>query len=77
MKFSTRIMIVDDEEMICESLQAWFIKDGYQVETALKKLPSPNSCNCVCILTEQDSSCTVFLLCGILQLLKMMEIFAR
>ncbi|MGA2939681.1 MAG: sigma-54 dependent transcriptional regulator [Syntrophobacteraceae bacterium] len=35
MKFSTRIMIVDDEEMICESLQAWFVKDGYQVETAL------------------------------------------
>ena len=34
MKFSTRIMIVDDEEMICESLQAWFVKDGYQVETA-------------------------------------------
>jgi len=35
MKLSTRIMIVDDEEMICESLQAWFVKDGYQVETAL------------------------------------------
>lgn len=35
MKFSTRIMIVDDEEMICESLQAWFVRDGYQVETAM------------------------------------------
>jgi DNA-binding NtrC family response regulator len=35
MKFSTRIMVVDDEEMICESLQAWFVRDGYQVETAL------------------------------------------
>ncbi|SPF48123.1 Transcriptional regulatory protein ZraR [Syntrophobacter sp. SbD1] len=35
MKFSTRILIVDDEEMICESLQAWFVRDGYQVETAL------------------------------------------
>jgi len=35
MKFSTRIMIVDDEEMICEALQAWFLRDGYQVETAL------------------------------------------
>ena len=35
MKFATRIMIVDDEEMICESLQAWFLRDGYQVETAL------------------------------------------
>jgi DNA-binding NtrC family response regulator len=35
MKFSTRIMIVDDEMMICESLQAWFVRDGYQVDTAL------------------------------------------
>ena len=35
MKFSTRILIVDDEEMICESLQAWFVRDGYQVDTAL------------------------------------------
>ena len=28
-------MVVDDEEMICEALMAWFVKDGYQVETAL------------------------------------------
>ena len=35
MKFSTRILVVDDEEMICESLQAWFLQDGYQVDTAL------------------------------------------
>jgi two-component system response regulator HydG len=28
-------MIVDDEEMICEALQAWFLRDGYQVATAL------------------------------------------
>jgi hypothetical protein len=42
--------------MICESLQAWFVRGGYQVETALKKLTLPNLCNCVCILTEQDSS---------------------
>lgn len=35
MKSSTRIMIVDDEETICEALKAWFVKDGYQVQTAL------------------------------------------
>lgn len=34
MKLSTHVMIVDDEETICESLMAWFMKDGYQVETA-------------------------------------------
>ncbi len=35
MKASTHIMIVDDEETICEALRAWFVKDGYKVETAL------------------------------------------
>jgi DNA-binding NtrC family response regulator len=35
MKASTQIMIVDDEETICEALKAWFLKDGYQVQTAL------------------------------------------
>jgi DNA-binding NtrC family response regulator len=35
MKASTHIMVVDDEETICEALMAWFIKDGYKVETAL------------------------------------------
>ena len=34
MSLSTNIMIVDDEETICEALSAWFAKDGYQVETA-------------------------------------------
>jgi DNA-binding NtrC family response regulator len=34
MKASTHIMVVDDEETICEALRAWFIKDGYKVETA-------------------------------------------
>ncbi len=29
-----KIMVVDDEETICEALAAWFSKDGYQVETA-------------------------------------------
>ncbi|MBV5268453.1 MAG: response regulator, partial [Burkholderiaceae bacterium] len=27
-------MVVDDEETICEALMAWFVKDGYKVETA-------------------------------------------
>ena len=35
MKASTHIMVVDDEETICEALMAWFIKDGYKVGTAL------------------------------------------
>jgi hypothetical protein len=47
------------------------------VETAFKKLPSPNSCNWVCILTEQDSSQRVLLVDGIMQLPKMMDIFKR
>ena len=34
MKSSTHIMIVDDEETICEALFAWFVKDGYKVSTA-------------------------------------------
>ncbi len=34
MKSSTHIMVVDDEETICEALMAWFVKDGYKVETA-------------------------------------------
>ncbi len=35
MRLSTNVMIVDDEETICEALKAWLVKDGYQVETAL------------------------------------------
>jgi DNA-binding NtrC family response regulator len=35
MSLSTNVMIVDDQETICESLKAWLVKDGYQVETAL------------------------------------------
>jgi two-component system response regulator HydG len=35
MSFAPQIMVVDDEETICEALEAWFIKDGYQVEKAL------------------------------------------
>ncbi|MHC1745323.1 MAG: sigma-54-dependent transcriptional regulator [Syntrophobacteraceae bacterium] len=34
MSLSTRILIVDDEETICEGFKEWFIKDGYQVDTA-------------------------------------------
>lgn len=35
MSMATRILVVDDEEMICEALKGWFVKDGYQVEIAL------------------------------------------
>jgi DNA-binding NtrC family response regulator len=35
MGLATRIMIVDDEETICEAFKGWFVKDGYQVDTAL------------------------------------------
>ncbi len=35
MSVSTKVMVVDDEETICEALSAWFEKDGYAVETAL------------------------------------------
>jgi DNA-binding NtrC family response regulator len=31
---STRILVVDDEEIVRESLSAWLRKDGYSVETA-------------------------------------------
>ncbi len=44
MKFSTRIMIVDDEEMICESLEAWFVRDGYQVATAIVRRGGVATC---------------------------------
>jgi len=35
MNASLDVMVVDDEETICEALSAWFIKDGHRVETAL------------------------------------------
>lgn len=38
MNQSVEVMVVDDEETICEALAAWFAKDGYQVETALSGL---------------------------------------
>ena len=34
MNLATEVMVVDDEETICEALAAWFSKDGYHVETA-------------------------------------------
>jgi len=34
MSSAMQIMVVDDEESICEALAAWFQKDGYRVETA-------------------------------------------
>ena len=48
MKSSTRIMVVDDEETICEALMAWFIKDGYKVETAL------SGAQALALLQERD-----------------------
>ncbi len=35
MSLSARILVVDDEETICEALKGWFLVDGYEVETAL------------------------------------------
>lgn len=35
MSSAMQIMVVDDEENICEALAAWFQKDGYRVETAV------------------------------------------
>ncbi len=34
MTLSMQIMVVDDEETICEALAAWFAKDGHRVEIA-------------------------------------------
>jgi len=34
MTLSLQIMVVDDEETICEALAAWFAKDGHRVDTA-------------------------------------------
>lgn len=50
MELATKIMVVDDEETICEALKAWFLKDGHQVITALSgaealKLARDNSCD--------------------------------
>ena len=48
MKASTHIMVVDDEETICEALMAWFVKDGYKVETAL------SGAEALALLQEKD-----------------------
>src|SRR5436309_4577704 len=34
MKSSWQILVVDDEEVMCESLAAWLREDGYHVDTA-------------------------------------------
>ena len=34
MKTANRILVVDDEPIVCESLSAWLREDGYHVETA-------------------------------------------
>jgi DNA-binding NtrC family response regulator len=33
-KTANRILVVDDEPIVCESLSAWLMEDGYHVETA-------------------------------------------
>ncbi len=35
MKTNWTILVVDDEEVMCESLAAWLREDGYQVDTAM------------------------------------------
>jgi len=34
MKKSWPILVVDDEEVMCESMAAWLREDGYHVDTA-------------------------------------------
>ena len=34
MKTHWQILVVDDEEVMCESLAAWLREDGYLVDTA-------------------------------------------
>ena len=34
MKSHWQILVVDDEEVMCESLAAWLREDGYVVDTA-------------------------------------------
>ena len=34
MKTHWQILVVDDEEVMCESLAAWLREDGYSVDTA-------------------------------------------
>ena len=34
MKIHWQILVVDDEEVMCESLAAWLREDGYLVDTA-------------------------------------------
>ena len=34
MKTHWQILVVDDEEVMCESLAAWLREDGYTVDTA-------------------------------------------
>src|SRR3974377_460041 len=40
MKSHWRILVVDDEEVMCESLAAWLREDGYAVDTAPSGRPA-------------------------------------
>jgi DNA-binding NtrC family response regulator len=53
MSSAMQIMVVDDEENICEALAAWFQKDGYRVETAGS---GPEALECM-----QQNPCDVYL----------------
>ena len=37
MKSHWQILVVDDEEVMCESLAAWLREDGYSVDTAASR----------------------------------------
>ena len=38
-----KVLIVDDEEIVRESLSEWFKEDGYQVDTAENSVEALNS----------------------------------
>ena len=54
MALAVRIMVVDDEETICEALKAWFLKDGHQVATALSGSEA--------LGLMQDSPCDIYII---------------
>ena len=55
MKTHWQILVVDDEEVMCESLAAWLREDGYSVDTAssghgaLEKARALTPCLAICL----------------------------
>ena len=45
MKTHWQILVVDDEEVMCESLAAWLREDGYLVDTAASGREAPMNTN--------------------------------